>query len=366
MLRSHAAEIVVHQNRIVYDVGDLKGVIFNNRVVLLEAQREAARSLHRSIKKHVQQINGRAASTTASTFALSVFEVVLEETTSGFEHSFLRLETAIKSVLPTLTDPSAKEGGRMTALSRMLPLENALSSLRLRVRRVNAILEQLLESTDDIEGLCELSSGNSTCTEGEYALTEIAIEAYSSRLEFLGDQIDSLTDFIGTARNSLEIALDSERNRMARLELYASMLSLPLAGIGAVAGIFGMNLRSGVEEATRMFGIVTGLTLVISFAAFGVCWRRYHESTVSQGRQVLDAQAMKRALDLVETVDHLARRQGAYSTALTPDPNSSLRRVSGLKELLAQNGITVASQRDLEFLQAMFGDQSDGTRGALA
>jgi len=75
---------------------------------------------------------------------------------------------------------------------------------------------------------------------------------------------------------------------------------------------------------------------------------------------------MKRALDLVETVDHLARRQGAYSTALTPDPNSSLRRVSGLKELLAQNGITVASQRDLEFLQAMFGDQSDGTRGALA
>lgn len=72
-----------------------------------------------------------------------VFEVVLEETTSGFEHAFHRLETAIRSVLPTLTDPSAKEGGRMTALSRMLPLENALSSLRLRVRRVNAILEQV-------------------------------------------------------------------------------------------------------------------------------------------------------------------------------------------------------------------------------
>lgn len=43
--------------------------------------------------------------------------------------------------------------------------------------------------------------------------------SYSSRLEFLADQVDSLTDFIGTARNSLEIALDSERNRMARLEL---------------------------------------------------------------------------------------------------------------------------------------------------
>lgn len=223
-----------------------------------------------------------------------VFEVVLEETTSGFEHSFARLETAIRSVLPALTDPSARETGRMTALSRMLPLENALSSLRLRVRRVNAILEQLLESTDDIEGLCGLGVGGEprraggaggidvagggggrgggsggVCTEADYALTEIAIEAYgalrlparpgasrprltarapcvpppvplhlpcarrsaplppaaspafsySSRLEFLADQVDSLTDFIGTARNSLEIALDSERNRMARLEL---------------------------------------------------------------------------------------------------------------------------------------------------
>ena len=42
MLRSHAAEIVVHQSRIVYDLGELKGCIFRDRVVLLEAQREAA------------------------------------------------------------------------------------------------------------------------------------------------------------------------------------------------------------------------------------------------------------------------------------------------------------------------------------
>jgi len=280
----------------------------------------------------------------------------------------------------------------MTALSRMLPLENALSSLRLRVRRVNAILEQLLESTDDIEGLCELSNGQPrrvggngavggvggvggtessgrgaggpSCTEADFALTEIAIEAYSSRLEFLADQIDSLTDFIGTARNSLEIALDSERNRMARLELYASMLSLPLAGIGAVAGIFGMNLRSGFEEAAHMFALVTGITVVIAMAAFSVCWVRYHEHNLSQGRQVLDAQAMKRALDLVDTVHHLARRQGAYAPGAADGSgspgNGSLRRVRGLKQLLAQNGITVASQRDLEFLQAMFDDRTDG------
>lgn len=37
------------------------------------------------------------------------------------------------------------------------------------------------------------------------------------------------------------------------------MLSLPLAGIGAVAGIFGMNLRSGLEEAAHVFALVSGV-----------------------------------------------------------------------------------------------------------
>ena len=250
---------------------------------------------------------------------------------------------------------------------------------------------------------------------------------------------------------------------------YASMLSLPLAGIGAVAGIFGMNLRSGFEEAAHMFALVraraasatlagargarlarpptrrpralsparaapaaagplpqvTGITVVIAMAAFSVCWVRYHEHNLSQGRQVLDAQAMKRALDLVDTVHHLARRcadgtqprmrkrlclclrgrrcpahctrsaqpapvaaravarvcaaleaaaappipplsarrwpldppspsprvrrQGAYAPGAADGSgspgNGSLRRVRGLKQLLAQNGITVSPSR---------------------
>jgi hypothetical protein len=61
---------------------------------------------------------------------------------------------------------------------------------------------------------------------------------------------------------------------------------------------------------------------------------------------VLDAQAMKRALDLVETVHHLARRQGAYAASKNNDGgNGRLRRVLNLESLLQQNGINVRRRR---------------------
>lgn len=283
--------------------------------------------------------------------------------------AFRRLSHAIGQVLPALTDPSAREAARMTALSRMLPLENALSSLRVRVRRLNAILEQLLECSDDIEGLCAVSSGRGTCTPPEFALCEIAIEAYSSRLEFLGDEIDSLTESISTARNSLELALDSERNRMARIELLASLLSVPLASIGAVAGIFGMNLKSGIEEASKWFLGVTVTTVLLSFSAFALFYRRYLSTTVNQARQVEDVQMMKRALRLMDTVHHIARRQGAFLGAdAAPSGAESARPlpVRNLRQLLADNGVHV-HERELHFLQAMFDDRgTDGRRMRLA
>lgn len=338
MLRSNAAEIVVHDTRVVFDLGELKGCIFSDRVVILEAQREAGKALAKALADHISEhpVN-------TSAFALSAFEVVLEETTSNLEMYFTRLSRAIDSVLPALTDPSSREARRMAALSRMLPLENALSSLRLRVRRVNAILEQLLESADDIEGLCELSTGANACAGSDFALCEIAIEAYSSRLEALGDEIDSITDSIATARSSLEIALDTERNRMARMELYAALVSLPLASIGAVAGIFGMNLRSGMEEAAGVFAAVTLVTVLISFLALAACWRSFHDHGLRQGREVLDAQAMKGALSLIDTVHHITRQESGHSAG-------------GLPELLANHGVRIRSERELEFLQALFDD----------
>mmetsp|Transcript_20354 Transcript_20354/g.54800 ORF Transcript_20354/g.54800 Transcript_20354/m.54800 type:complete len:525 (+) Transcript_20354:145-1719(+) len=356
MLRSNAAEVIVHPSRVVFDLGELKGCIYNDRLVLLESQREGAQALARQVLSHIHPENGaKHPANVQQAFGLSVFESVLEECTASFEQSFLRLRGAISRVLPTLTEPGAREDSRMCALSRMLPLENSLSSLRLRVRRVNAILEQLLDSEDDIEGLCGVSSGRKECSPPEYALTEIAIEAFSSRLEALLDQIDSLTEGISTARNSLEIALDAERNRIARLELYTSLFSLPLAGVGAVAGIFGMNLTSGLEEAAHLFWGVTVGTVTVAFAAFTVCLRRYHRSAVTQGRQVLDAQAMKRALDLMEQVHYIARRRGAFVTQHGSD--SGVWPIKDLKELLRENNIHVSSQRELEFLQAMFDDR---------
>ena len=48
----------------------------------------------------------------------------------------------------------------------------------------------------------------------------------------------------------LELTLDNERNRIARLELFLSMAALALAASACVSGFFGMNLVSGYATNT--------------------------------------------------------------------------------------------------------------------
>ena len=73
----------------------------------------------------------------------------------------------------------------------------------------------------------------------------------------------------------LELTLDNERNRIARLELVLSMAGLSIGGSAAVSGFFGMNLLSGVESAANLFWAVTAMSITASLVLFGTCWRRH-------------------------------------------------------------------------------------------
>ena len=56
----------------------------------------------------------------------------------------------------------------------------------------------------------------------------------------------------------LELTLDNERNRIARLELLLNMAGISLGACSAIGGFFGMNVVNGVENLPGIFAIVTG------------------------------------------------------------------------------------------------------------
>lgn len=71
---------------------------------------------------------------------------------------------------------------------------------------------------------------------------------------------------------SVRSILDSHRNSIMMLEVHFSVAMLSIATGTYVAGLYGMNLINGLEQATYGFPIITGGSLVgiIGVAIFGL------------------------------------------------------------------------------------------------
>ena len=132
------------------------------------------------------------------------------------------------------SDARATRGRLQDALGKLLPLRISLNALQARTRRVSTVLEEVIENEDDLRDMClTLLHNNESAFEDEEDLTEeeedavelveTLIDVYDARLDGLLDRIEQLTSNIETTQGVLELTLDNERNRIARLELLLSM-----------------------------------------------------------------------------------------------------------------------------------------------
>ena len=71
---------------------------------------------------------------------------------------------------------------------------------------------------------------------------------------------------------SVKSVLDSHRNSIMMLEVRLSVAMLSIASGTYVAGLYGMNVSHGLEEASNGFALTTGgsLIAIICFGLFGV------------------------------------------------------------------------------------------------
>ena len=90
---------------------------------------------------------------------------------------------------------------------------------------------------------------------------------------------------------SVRSILDSHRNSIMMLEVHFSVAMLSIATGTYVAGLYGMNLINGLEEAAHGFPIITGSSMVgiIGVAIIGLYKLRrvrriYNLQGMSHGR----------------------------------------------------------------------------------
>ena len=76
---------------------------------------------------------------------------------------------------------------------------------------------------------------------------------------------------ITSLQDIIAISLDAYRNRMIRMNVYLSIAGIGIATSTAVAGFYGMNLVSGLEESPTAFQNVIFTTTVVGLFIGSAC-----------------------------------------------------------------------------------------------
>jgi magnesium transporter len=111
----------------------------------------------------------------------------------------------------------------------------------------------ILQSDDDMAQMYLTESSKGTPREIEsHDEVEMLLETFYSQFEDCLNRIKELISSIKSTQDFLNITLDSIRNRMMQFEITMAMGALAISIGTFVAGVFGMNLVSRLEDHQSM------------------------------------------------------------------------------------------------------------------
>jgi len=175
-------------------------------------------------------------------------------------------------------------------------------------------------------------------------IVETLLDVYDARFQSLGDQIDQVASNIESTQNILELTLDNERNRIARLELLLSMAALCLGVCSVVSGFFGMNLLSGLETVQGLFFFVAGTSILFTGTLFVGFLRRFKSLSRQQRGRLLDVQALKNVLNNLDVVTLLLRGNPTLATK----PMNKMK--AELAKMLETSGFVQMNELEIKVL----------------
>ena len=150
---------------------------------------------------------------------------------------------------------------------------------RARVRFATAVItvESVAKNTKPNAKSPNVNSGqvqiigpNGEVWDEEKDLQEVEdlFETYFTHIDSTFRNLEQLNEYIDDMEDLIEIELDSKRNQLIKLELLLTTGTLCLSGFGVVVGVFGMNIRNGLEGSQSSFELVIVFSVIGSVLTF--------------------------------------------------------------------------------------------------
>jgi len=106
---------------------------------------------------------------------------------------------------------------------------------------------------------------------------EDLLESYFAVVDNSANQVGALCATVDRTEDFVNTDLDAKRNTLIQVDLMTSFATFITSLFTLVAGVFGMNLHSGLEESRTAFdqvAISSALLVVAGFVLFVLAMRR--------------------------------------------------------------------------------------------
>ncbi|XP_057541352.1 magnesium transporter MRS2-11, chloroplastic isoform X2 [Amaranthus tricolor] len=281
-LTNSMPSLLVREHAILLNLGSLRAIVMQERVLIFNYNRRGGKDFIDSLLPRLKSENSNGV--LSMPFVLEVVEAALVSRIQRLERRMMEVEPRVQSLLEVLPN-------RLTGdiLEQLRTSKQALVELGSRAGDLRQMLLDLLEDTQEIRRICIMGRNctvnrNNNFVECSVPLDkeiaeeeeeiEMLLENYLQRCESLHGQAERLLDSAKEMEDSIAVNLSSRRLEVSKVELLLQVGTFCVAIGALVAGIFGMNLRSYLEEHVFAFwsttagifvGIIVGFFLMYAY-----------------------------------------------------------------------------------------------------
>eukprot|EP00923_Selenidium_pygospionis_P045796 GHVN01079064.1.p1 GENE.GHVN01079064.1~~GHVN01079064.1.p1 ORF type:complete len:940 (+),score=192.74 GHVN01079064.1:62-2881(+) len=192
-------------------------------------------------------------------FEFAALEAVLIDVCSRLASDFTPLKRHAQHAFELVNGvPSSTQ-----LLHEITDLRRRMGSMNDKILGVKTALKEILDNEEDLRRL-EISRFWEAPEERENPIeshitddVELLLECYEQEVESMLKQCDRADDTLDDTLQIMELHLASVRNVFLKSELGLDIVGVVVTFVGAVAGIFGMNIRNGFEDAIDVFWPIT-------------------------------------------------------------------------------------------------------------
>ncbi|RDB30358.1 Mitochondrial inner membrane magnesium transporter LPE10 [Hypsizygus marmoreus] len=255
--------ILVRKEAILVNILHIRALVKADCVILFDTYGSADSRLHSVFLYHLE--HNLKSKGSGSPYEFRALESILLSVLSALEAEMVFIRNLVGGLLAELEDNIDHD-----RFKRLLHYSRRLTSFQNRAKLVEEALEEVLGQDDDLNAMYLTDKKKNIIREHQdHEDLEVLLESFTKQVEEIVNEAENIESNVQSTQEIVELILDSNRNALLALDLKVSIATLGVGTGALIAGLFGMNLTSHMEQHAYAF---YGMSATSAALALFVAW----------------------------------------------------------------------------------------------